>query len=149
MELSEYIGSLLVVVMMFIANSGGSAVGGVITPIVTMFFGYDVKMGIAISNFTVVFSGWLRYGLNFKNRHPKPNYGLVIDHNFITVMFPTLYIGATFGVIAYVLLPSLIISIILTVVLFGALVYTTTKTILMYRAESKEFELHKQEYELA
>ena len=66
METSEYIGSLLVVVLMFIANSGGSAVGGVITPIVTMFMGYDVKMGIAISNFTVVFSGWLRYALNFR-----------------------------------------------------------------------------------
>lgn len=141
MLLKEYIGSLLTAVMMFIANCGGSAVGGVITPIVTMFFGYDVKMGIAISNFTVVFSGWLRYGINFRKRHPKKGYGLLIDYNFITIMFPTLYIGATIGVIAYTLMPSLVIAILLTIVLFFALIYTSTKTILLYKAESKEFAL--------
>ena len=52
------------------------------------------------------------------------------------MMFPTLYIGATFGVIAYILLPKLIIAIVLTIILFFALIYTSAKTILMYKAES-------------
>lgn len=145
MTLLEYIGAFLVIIFMFIANSGGSAVGGTITPIVMMFYGYDIKMGIAISNFVVVFSGWLRFGINYRKRHPKVGYGLLVDYNFIVIMFPTLYIGATVGVIAYTLLPSLIIAILLTVVLFIAFVYTTTKTILMFKAESREFAALKQE----
>lgn len=145
MLLKEFVGALMATVMMFIANSGGSAVGGVITPIVTTFFGYDVKMGIAISQWTSMFSGWLRFAINFKKKHPKKGYGLLIDYNFIVIMFPTLYIGATIGIIAYTLIPSLVIAILLTIVLFLALIYTTTKTILIYRAETREFDKIKRD----
>ena len=136
MYVSEYVGSFITILMMFIANCGGSAVGGTITPIVMAFYGYDIKMGIAISNSTVIFSGFLRYILNFKERHPRG--GLLINYSYITVMFPSLYIGATFGVIAYVLIPSLIIAILLTLILLAAAVYTTTKSILIYKVESAE-----------
>lgn len=121
---------------MFIANCGGAAVAGTITPIIMTFYGYDIKMGIAISNSTVIFAGSIRYILNFNQRHPRGS--LLINYSYITVMFPSLYIGATFGVIAYTLIPSFIIAVLLTVILFCSAVYTATKSFLLYKAESAE-----------
>jgi uncharacterized membrane protein YfcA len=52
------------------ANAGGLGGGGAILPVVIVFFRFDVKRTIALSNLTVFASSSVRFLMNAKKTHP-------------------------------------------------------------------------------
>ena len=52
------------------ANAGGLGGGGAILPITIIFFRFDVKRTIALSNLTVFVSSLVRFLMNAKKTHP-------------------------------------------------------------------------------
>ena len=96
------------------AGIGG---GSVSTAFLMALFKFSTKAAIAVSSFKVLLTTASRFVQNFKERHPdKPNVAS-IDYDLIAIMMPTTLAGSVIGALVLVIFPSLIISIILTVVL--------------------------------
>lgn len=68
MTKSEMVGCVLITLTEIIANAGGTAGGGIIIPIIMIFFGFETGQGVFISNFTVIFCALSRYLINFNKR---------------------------------------------------------------------------------
>lgn len=89
------------------AGIGG---GGVVVPISMIFFQFDAKNAIALSNFSIFLSSFIRFLANAHRPHPLKNgKGLLVDHNLAILMLPLIVSGSSIGVILNIWLPNLII----------------------------------------
>ena len=86
-------------------------------PLIMMFFGWDTKDGIAISNFTVVFTALTRFILEYKKRNTIKGYGTIINYDYIVLTIPPLKIGSALGAIVNQILPEALIVIVLVCLL--------------------------------
>lgn len=138
MNLREYIGSLCVIMVMFIANSGGLGGGGVIIPTVVVFYFFGIKNSIALSNTSVAFSGIVRYFMNLNEPHPLKNgKGVLVDYDYPLIMLPAIIVGSSIGVIVNDILPEVVIVSVLTFLLFNMSIMTILKLIKICKAENK------------
>lgn len=69
-EPTEWIGFVMMGAIIGFANAGGIGGGGLLMPIIIIFFGADVSDGTPISNFCIVISAIMRFIINFKQMHP-------------------------------------------------------------------------------
>lgn len=83
MMLIEFIGSFILILMAFIGHVGGTAGGGVVIPVLMIFYGLDTKTSIAISNFTVVFAAFTRFIMEYKKVNLVRGYGTIINYDYI------------------------------------------------------------------
>ena len=70
MYLKEYVGTWATLVVMFYTNCGGLGGGGAMIPICMMFFNFDARNSIALSNATIVIAGLIRLLINWNKNHP-------------------------------------------------------------------------------
>jgi uncharacterized membrane protein YfcA len=127
MNITEYIGSLVVYFILMIANSGGIGGGGVIIPVALIFFGFDPKNAIPLSNVSIFFAALIRYFYNFDKRNAKKGFGVLVSYDYGILMLPSVVVGSALGVVIYVILPELIIIIALTLLLLYLFVLTSFK----------------------
>jgi len=133
----EYAGAFITIITGFIANSGGTAGGGIVIGVIMMFYGIDIKSAIAMSNFSVVFCAALRYLYNWEVRDPNRGYVLV-DYSFTTLLIPTIEFGASIGAVIGFILPELIIVLFLSVILGFVTITTFIKFVVIWRKETIE-----------
>jgi hypothetical protein len=63
-------------------------------PISIIFFRFDPKNAIALSNFSIFLSSIIRFLLNAHKPHPlKKGKGLIVDHNLSVLMLPMIISG--------------------------------------------------------
>lgn len=140
MLLPEFFGYFLTMVVLIITNCGGNGGGGALIPVLYVFFQFDARNCIALSNATILVSSCIRYVVNFKAAHPlKEGTGVLIDYNVATMMLPMIIVGAALGVMVNEILHELVMNIIYTVVL--ALIFITIlhKFIKARQAETAKF----------
>ena len=143
MNVIEFIGCFLIIILDFIANAAGTAGGGVVIPLIMMFFGWDTKSGIAISNFTVVFTALTRYFVEYNHRNKIKGYGTIINYDYILLTIPPLKIGSAMGAIVNKILPEALIVIVLVFLLIIMFCLTLRKAITLFKKESDRMELAK------
>jgi len=131
----EYIGSLLMYVLLVYSNSGGLGGGGVLIPIAMDFYKFDAKNAIALSNSTIFISALVRFIMNLFKKHPFKKYGVIIDFDYAIMMMPTVILGTALGVFVNVIFPSVIIIAALTAGLFFLLVLTIKNGLKNFKAE--------------
>jgi uncharacterized membrane protein YfcA len=127
MNITEYIGSLVVYFILILANSGGLGGGGVITPVALIFFGFDPKNAIPLSNASIFFAAIIRYFYNFDKRNTKKGFGVLVNYDYGILMLPAIVVGSALGVVIFVILPELIIIIALTLLLLCLFILTSLK----------------------
>ena len=66
----ELLGMIFVLLALLGTNIGGAPGGGLVMPIATYFFNFDVKNAIAISNFSILLSTAIRYAYSYKLKNP-------------------------------------------------------------------------------
>lgn len=89
-----------------IAGLGG---GGIIIPFSMVFFVFDTKNAIAISNFAIFTCSVARYLYTLDKKHPEKKDNVLIDYNLAIVMLPVVMTGSLTGVLLYVILPAVIL----------------------------------------
>lgn len=115
---------------------GGIGGGGVVVPIAMLFFQFDAKNAIALSNFSIFLSSLIRFFANAHRPHPLKNgKGLLVDHNLAILMLPLIVSGSSIGVILNIWLPNIVIiaSYAFGLTYLGYGVYK--KTIKLYQVE--------------
>ena len=94
----EFWGMVVTFAVLWFANMGGVGGGGMLVPVCIIFFRFDAKNAIALSNFSIFLSSVIRFLLNAKKPHPlKKGKGLLVDHNLSVLMLPMIISGVSFG----------------------------------------------------
>ena len=123
----EVWGLISIFILIVISSMGGLGGGGSQMPICMIFFGFDVKQAIGLSNASICVCSIYRYLYNFNKPHPLKNgQGVLVDYNVAAIMLPMAVVGASVGVIVNIILPDLVIIIILCLLL-SFMSFTTGK----------------------
>ena len=93
LDASDYWGTILVVLGLLVAASGGIGGGGILVPLLILVYGFSPKYAIPLSNFTIVGSSITNMLMNIPKRHPEADRPLV-DWDLILVMEPLTMAGA-------------------------------------------------------
>jgi uncharacterized membrane protein YfcA len=84
----------MVIFVIVIANIGGLGGGGIVLPVSMLFFQFDAKNAISLSNFSVCISSGLVYLINANKPHPlKQGKGILVDMNIVVIMLPMIISG--------------------------------------------------------
>lgn len=100
------------------ATMAGIGGGGAISPILMVCFGFTLKEAVPISSMAIMFGGLNRFLMNFNEKHPLKD-AVSIDYGLAAVMMPSVIIGTVIGAYLYILLPSVVILIIVTLLFIG------------------------------
>jgi len=94
----EYVGFFVTFICIVGTNAGGLGGGGVMLPVLIVFFRFDLKRAIAMSNSTIAVSGFIRYLMNLGKPHPlKAPHGLLVDYDIGILMLPVIFLGVVVG----------------------------------------------------
>ena len=120
---------------MALAVMAGIGGGGIIVPLLMVFYKLDTKSAIAASGFTILTGSLCRYMITINERHPDKD-ATCIEYGLANVMLPTVLIGSITGVIFNLMLPSLVLQILLTTLLLFLAVQSGFKARSIYKKES-------------
>mmetsp|Transcript_13011 Transcript_13011/g.19628 ORF Transcript_13011/g.19628 Transcript_13011/m.19628 type:complete len:493 (+) Transcript_13011:103-1581(+) len=138
LDSNDIIGTILCVIGLMIAASGGIGGGGILVPLLILIFGFSPKMAIPLSNFTILGSSLTNLTLNLSKRHPDVDRPLV-DWDLIMIMEPLTAAGAVCGTFLAKTLPDWALTLSLVVVLALTSHRTLKKGISQYKKEAEEF----------
>src|SRR5688572_29360398 len=113
--------------MVFISNLGGMAGGGVMIPISALFFYFDPKNSISISNATICIGSIIRIIICYKLKHPLKPWASVIDADYAAILVPFAMAGSYIGVTIYAILPRVILMTFITLVLLYVQIVSAIK----------------------
>ena len=65
-----YLGAFTIFIMTVMANAGGIGGGGPTIPFIAIFFSLSIKESVPIANVSSIVSAFIRYIINFGQRHP-------------------------------------------------------------------------------
>ena len=89
---------------------GGVGGGGIVVPLAMVFFRFDAKSAVALSNFSIFLSSLVRYLLFIKEKHPlKDGTGLMLDYNVSIICLPLIIAGVSIGIIVNIVMPAVIV----------------------------------------
>jgi uncharacterized membrane protein YfcA len=138
----DILGTVLCIVGLMIAASGGIGGGGILVPLLILVFGFSPKLAIPLSNFTILGSSLTNFVMNLQKRHPDVDRPLV-DWDLIMIMEPLTVAGAVCGTFLAKTLPDWILTLMLVILLAFTSHRTLTKGIGQYKKETKEKEEKK------
>ena len=93
---------------MALAVMSGIGGGGIIVPLLMVFYKLQTKKAIAVSGFTILIGSLSRFFMTYKARHPKKD-ATCIEYSVTNVMLPVVLMGSVAGVFFNVIFPSVII----------------------------------------
>ena len=139
----EFYQNLIIMAATAFTNTGGFGGAGIIIPIMVGLYSFDTKNAIALSNFSVSVSSFVRYIFHFNMSHPLKNgAGVAVDYNIITLMLPAAIVGASIGIIVNLVLPGpIILGLFITVSSITALT-ACKKFIKLRRTENDNHQHH-------
>ena len=101
-------GTVVLTILMALAVMSGIGGGGIIVPLLMVFFKLETKAAIAVSGFTILSGSISRFALTYKVRHPIKD-ATCIEYSVTNVMLPVVLIGSVAGVFFNVIFPSAVI----------------------------------------
>ena len=114
----EFLGIIILPILLALANVGGIGGGGVIIPITMACFEFTTKEAIAISGFTILAGAVARFTMDINKKHPEKD-ATIVDYGIIIVMMPLVLAGSFIGVLVNLSFPGIILSAVLTLILIG------------------------------
>lgn len=144
MESIEIIGIVVLSVLMMLCTLAGIGGGGVVVPLLSVFYSFTFKEATAISGFSILICSIVRYMYNFGQMHPEKK-AVSIDYGLAIVMLPTVMMGSFLGVIMNAMLPELILQVCLTLLLAFLTVQSALKAREIFKKENDKIRQKKRE----
>ena len=136
MQPTEIAGFVILSVIMSLSTVAGIGGGGIVVPLIMVFYQFETKRAIAISGFSILTCSITRFFFTIKQKHPEKDM-VVVDYSLATIMLPSVLIGSYLGVIFNVAFPSLILVIILTLLLSALSIQAGLQSIKIFKNETK------------
>lgn len=134
----EILGIAVISIMTILSNAGGLGASGITIPFLMIFFGMPIKECVPLGNFFGFLSAFIRFALNFKQKHPRKPNRLVIDYEIAALTMPVMYLGTLFGVKIGGMLSEIHITIGLSCVLLCMSITTLMKAKKLWKDENRE-----------
>jgi len=67
----EIIGTIILTILMSLSVMAGVGGGGIIVSLIMVFCNLNIKLGVAISGFTIMIGSLSRFAMTFKEKHPN------------------------------------------------------------------------------
>ena len=132
--------TIILPLLLGIASVAGVGGGSVVVPITIGLFHFSSKEAIAISTCIVFETAILRFTLfSGWTRHPENKEKTEIDYNTARIAFPIFLVGSYFGVILYILLADLWLTVIAVITLGITSTQMIFKSRAKFMAETKKF----------
>ena len=132
--------TIILPLLLGIASVAGVGGGSVVVPITIGLFHFSSKEAIAISTCIVFETAILRFTLfSAWTRHPENKEKTEIDYNTARIAFPIFLVGSYFGVILYILLADLWLTVIAVITLGITSTQMIFKSRAKFMAETKKF----------
>lgn len=131
----EIIGIICTVLILMIATIGGIGGGSFLVPINLLFFDFDVKGAVALSNGLIIFNSTVKYVGSLFRKNPDLKWKTLVDYNAI-LAFGFLVPGSLIGAAVGEMLPSIIQITILVCILIFSTYRGLIKSIQVYKRES-------------
>jgi hypothetical protein len=119
-------GTIVLTLLMALAVMSGIGGGGIIVPLLEVFYKLDIKNAVACSGFTILTGSITRYLITLKERHPDKD-ATCIDYGATNVMLPAVLVGSTLGVFFNLIFPKIITTFCLTLLLLFLTVQSSFK----------------------
>lgn len=142
MQPIEIIGTVVLTILMALAVMSGIGGGGIIVPLLMVFYKLETKKAIAVSGFTILIGSLSRFGFTYKARHPLKD-ATCIEYSVTNVMLPLVLIGSVAGVFFNIIFPSVIIQISLTLLLLFLSVQSVFKAKDIFQKENEDLKAKK------
>ena len=107
MEPQEAVGTFVLTLLMALAVMSGIGGGGIIVPLLMIFYHLDTRNAVATSGFTIMTGSITRYFITLNDRHPDKD-ATTIDYGITNVMLPTVMLGSIGGVFFNLIFPAVI-----------------------------------------
>jgi hypothetical protein len=120
---------------MTLSTMGGIGGGGAVVPFTMMFFSFTTKEAIAISGFSIFICSLARYIYTYRDKHPEKD-AVIIDYGLASIMLPAVMMGSMVGVLANVMLPSLVLQTSLALLLIFLTIQSGSKARQIYTKEN-------------
>lgn len=134
----EWGGYSLVAVLMGLCNVAGIGGGAIDQPIIQVFFKFEIKEAIALSNLVILCGSFTRFIYTWKIRNPVKPTTPVIDYSLATVMISTTLAGSQIGNSLFLkTFPPLIIQIFLELLLLFLTIQSFFKAREISKTETK------------
>lgn len=130
-------GTVVLTILMAMAVMSGIGGGGIIVPLLMMFYSLETKAAVAVSGFTILTGSVTRFIVTYKEKHPNKD-AVCIDYGITNVMLPTVLVGSIAGVFFNMALPAVLIQITLTLLLLFLTVNSARKFKQIYDKENAE-----------
>ena len=135
----EIVGTVVLTILMALAVMSGIGGGGIIVPLLMVFYKLQTKKAIAVSGLTILIGSISRFVLTVNARHPSKD-ATCIEYSVTNVMLPVVLIGSVAGVFFNIIFPSVIIQASLTLLLLFLSIQSIFKARDIYRKENTEME---------
>lgn len=127
---------------MALAVMSGIGGGGIIVPLLMVFYKLNTKEAVAVSGFTILVGSVSRFAFTYKERHPDKD-ATCIEYSITNVMLPVVLIGSIAGVFFNTIFPDIMLQISLTLLLGFLAIQSCFKALSIYKKEN-EAEAEKQ-----
>lgn len=146
----EFLGLIVLPMMVGFANVAGIGGGGLTIPLLLLFWGFNTKESISLSCSIQFVGSVVRYFFTTDTKHPEKN-STHIDYGIVIVMLPLVILGSFIGVLVNIIFPPLYITLLLTILLllltlqavFAAFHLYVKETKLINKTEIRKFQADK------
>lgn len=122
-------------VLMALAVMSGIGGGGIVVPLLEVFYKLEVKNAVACSGFTILTGSITRYLVTLNERHPDKD-ATCIDYGATNVMLPAVMLGSTAGVFFNLIFPDIVTTLCLTLLLLFLTIQSSFKARQIYIKEN-------------
>jgi uncharacterized membrane protein YfcA len=120
---------------MALAVMSGIGGGGIIVPLLMVFYKLSTKEAVAVSGFTILVGSVSRFAFTYKERHPDKD-ATCIEYGITNVMLPVVLVGSIAGVFFNIIFPDVIVQISLTLLLGFLSIQSVFKALAIYKKEN-------------
>jgi len=119
----EIFGSILMFVLILIANMGGLSGAGTNIPIMLICYDMTMMQAVPLSASVAVCATFFRFLLNFNQKHPNDKARVAINYEVVEITMPFVFLGSFIGVKLGLFFPEYV-----RVIVFGVTVAWSIKT---------------------
>ena len=94
----EIFGSILMFILILVANMGGLSGAGTNIPIMLICYEMSMNQAVPLSASVAVFATVFRFILNFKQAHPNDKNRVAINYEVVEITMPFVFLGSFVGV---------------------------------------------------
>lgn len=116
MDSIEIWGTVVLTIMKTLTIVSGIGGGGIVVPMIMIFYNMDTGGAVAISGFAMLVGSIQRYISTLGDKHPHKE-ATCIEYGVANLMLPTVLVGSIIGVFVNKIVPEIILQIMLAIVL--------------------------------